>query len=156
MRRTWPQPLHERLQSLLQDSWRAGVFTQGSLARAIGKDQTNVGQYLRGGKAGPLNLDEADAALRHIGSSLEDFLAGIPPRPLTPTDQVLRGLAHRPVLIQLVRDMLDVPLPQLAAVIAWARTAVELAIGPPAGRTGAPRAGTTRGRRTRAVREKRR
>lgn len=68
---------HQALKRLLLTKYAEKAFTQESLALVTGLDQTTVGQYLKpnGGKAGTFDLDEAQAALDHIGSSLRDFLA---------------------------------------------------------------------------------
>src|SRR4051794_753479 len=100
MRAKGPKPLHGRLQRVLQDAWKRNVCTQDSLARAIGKTQTSVGQYLLANdkKSGPLDLDEAAAALHHIGSSLADFIAGAPPQDLTASERLARAIETLPPL----------------------------------------------------------
>lgn len=66
-------PYHRALQTLLEQARKAGKLTQESLAEDVEKEQTTVGKYLRD-KAGTLDLDEADAALRHVGSNLRAFI----------------------------------------------------------------------------------
>lgn len=95
-----PKPLHERLHALLQQKWRSGEFTQESLAKAVGKEQTTVGSYLRGDKAGPLDLDEADAALRHIRSSLKDFISDPAYAPAPPPPPQMS-----PVVVKIVNTL---------------------------------------------------
>lgn len=69
-------PYHEALRKVLLEKYAQKAFTQESLASETSKDQTTIGHYLRpGGKAGSLDLDEADAALRHVGSSLKAFVS---------------------------------------------------------------------------------
>lgn len=109
-------PLHARLQKVLHDAWRANSITQESLAKAIGNSQENTGQYLRGGKAGALDIDQADAALRHIGSSLERFLSGQPPRTLTDAERLGQLIDSRPGLRRVVELLLSVPKTRLSAV----------------------------------------
>lgn len=68
-------PYHEHLLRLLLLKYAEGAFTQESLARALGQDQKTSGNYLRG-KGGALDLDEADAALRHAcNTTLKAFIA---------------------------------------------------------------------------------
>jgi hypothetical protein len=67
---------HQALHRILVNKYAEKAFTQESLARATGLNQSTIGQYLRpNGTAGTLDLDEADAALAHIGSSLTAFIA---------------------------------------------------------------------------------
>lgn len=67
---------HQALKRLLLMKYAEKAFTQESLATVTHKDQTTAGQYLKAkGKAGTFDLDEADAALHHIGSSLREFIA---------------------------------------------------------------------------------
>src|SRR5690349_1781286 len=67
-------PYHRALQSLLDQARKLGKLTQESLAEDLEMDQTTVGRYLRD-KAGTLDLDDADRALKHIGSDLRAFVA---------------------------------------------------------------------------------
>lgn len=99
-------PYHDYLVELLraQLAKKEGI-TQESLATAIrAGDQTTVGKKLSG-KGGPFDLDEADAALRHVGSSLKDFVTDPTRVPVIPqAEQMpplvakilkkLRALAH--------------------------------------------------------------
>jgi transcriptional regulator with XRE-family HTH domain len=150
-------PLHNRLHATLREAWLSKAVTQESLARAIGKSQESVGQYLRATKAGTLDLDEADAALHHIGSSLDAFLATMPPRPLTPTERLARELESRPEMQAVILDLLRVPRPRLGAVLALLRGVLPLAIGPRGSQTDAtPFAASAAGRTTVAAQRRRR
>ena len=128
--------LHVRLHRTLKAAYDGRVCTQESLAIAIGKSQVTVGQYLRSERAGALDLDEASAALHHIGSSLMEFLRGAPPHPLSPIEELCRGLESRPELLSLVKDLLPVPKPKLGALLAVVRGLIPLAIGPTGGKRG--------------------
>lgn len=138
------------------EKWKAGSFDQTSLAQAVGKDQTTIGSYLNGKKAGTLDVDEADAALRHIGSSLPDFLAHAPARELTRTDELARALLTRPELAELVEDLLPVPKTKLAHVIELARGLAHVASSRRGGRTGESNAARPPAPRTRLAPKKRR
>lgn len=105
-----------------------GSITQESIATEIGKTQTGVGKYLLD-KGGALDLDEADAALRHIGSSLIEFLAGAPPRQLTDAERLGQVIAQRPGLRRVVELLLSVPKKRLDAVADLIQTVVLPAIG---------------------------
>lgn len=94
--------------------------TQESLGKAIGKTQRSVGTFLDG-SGGALDLDEAAKALEHIGSSLPDFLAGLPPREMSRTERMARALVTRPQLMDLVEDLLPVRQKKLSDVIELAR-----------------------------------
>jgi hypothetical protein len=121
--------LHRRLQERLHKAWREGAFKQESLSVQMEKSQRSISQYLRGtSDAGALDLDEADAALRHIGSSLKDFLSGVPPRELTETERLAIDLDERPHLRDFVADLLPVPKTQLGGVLDVARGAARIAI----------------------------
>lgn len=148
MRTKKPKPLHERLHALIQQKSRAKEVTQESLAAAIGKDQTTVGLYIRGDKAGPLDLDEAADALKHIGSSLQEFLAGVPPADLTASERLARDLEQKPEIVAFVEDLLRVPKPRLAQALPLLRETVYLAIGRRAIKTGAFPRGTSVAERT--------
>lgn len=124
-------PLHERLRALLADATARGLCTQESLGRAMGKTQTSVGAYLRSVKGGAIDLDEADAALRHIGSSLAAFIAGQTPRELSPTERMARELESRPALQGLVAGLIRVPKPRLSELIAFVSGLARIATGPP-------------------------
>lgn len=117
-------PLHVRLQNLLHEAWVAKTITQESLAKAIGNSQENTGQYLRRGKAGALDLDQADAALRHIGSSLTSFLQQAPARELTDAERIGQMVDQRPGLRRVVELLLSVPKTRLDAVAELIRTVV--------------------------------
>jgi transcriptional regulator with XRE-family HTH domain len=122
-------PLHERLQATLRQAWVSKAITQESLAKATGQSQENMGQYLRGGKAGALNVDQADAALRHIGSSLAEFLANVPPRELTDAEKLAQKLVLRKELREWVEGLLNVPKKQLPAVLTLLNLGIRSAIG---------------------------
>lgn len=64
---------HEQLIEVLERARKAKLFTQESLAADLDADQTTVGKKLRG-TGGTFDLDEADTALRHIGSDLKAFV----------------------------------------------------------------------------------
>lgn len=103
MRQKGPRPLHEQLRALLQRKWKDGELTQESLANAIEMDQTSAGHYLRGDKAGMLDLDEADMALRHINSSLMEFVNDPARVPIAPPAEKLP-----PVLGKIVATLRNV------------------------------------------------
>lgn len=87
-------PYHRALLGFLLSRWAEKTFTQESLALAMGKDQTSIGKYLKD-KAGPLDLDDADAALTHAGSSLKAFIADQANaiiRPIAPLSPVAKKL----------------------------------------------------------------
>lgn len=88
-----PTPLADRLAATLKAAQPTSKFTQSSLAVAMGGvDQTTAGRLLKKGKA---TLDNADAALRHIGSSLKDFVNGVPPREMTDVEKLARKVTAR-------------------------------------------------------------
>lgn len=121
--------LHRRLQERLQRAWRDGAFKQESLSAQMEKSQRSISQFLRGDDdAGALDLDEADVALRHIGSSLLEFLSGLPPRELTETERLAIDLDARPHLKAFVADLLPVPKSRLGGVLEWGRGVARLAI----------------------------
>lgn len=137
-----------RLQAQLRDAWKRGVFTQESLAGAVGKKQTTIGQYLLGKRAGSLDLDEADAALQHMGSSLSAFLAGEPPRELTDAERIGHLIIERPGLRRIVELLLSVPKTRLGAVADLIQTVVLPAIVPPRAENGESRREPTAAPRT--------
>lgn len=65
---------HRALRGVLERASKAKLFTQESLAEDLGREQTGIGKYLKD-KAGPLDLDEAEIALKHVGIDLKDFVA---------------------------------------------------------------------------------
>lgn len=96
-------PYHTRLIALLLETLAENAgYSQESLATAIGcRDQTTVGKRLSG-KGGTFDLDEADAALHHIGSSLKTFVANqsatrapAPPKAIARLLLILRELDDR-------------------------------------------------------------
>ena len=99
--------LHQRLITLLRDQKASGAFTQESLAKAVHMHQTTVSGILHK-NAGTFDLDEAAAALQHIGSSLDAFIAGIPPQSLTAAERLARLLLTSDRL-PLLAALLDVP-----------------------------------------------
>ncbi len=147
--------LHVRLHRALKAAYDSKVCTQESLAIAIGKSQVTVGQYLRSERAGALDLDEASAALHHIGSSLMEFLRGAPPHPLSPTEVLCRDLESRPELLSLLKDLLPVPKPKLGALLTAVRVLIPLATGRRSGPASAQPDGSPSGpphpRRTKRV-----
>jgi hypothetical protein len=143
MRSKADKPLHSRLRLFLRGEWQAGHCTQESLARAVGKTQTNVGQYLllNDKKSGPLDLDEAADALRHVGSDLPKFLAGYIPTPPTRAELLGRQLEDRDDVIELVEALLAVPRQRLPVV----RGLIESGYFAATGRRLAPRGGSVSG-----------
>lgn len=122
--------LHQRLQARLQAAWKAGELKQESLSLPMQKSQRSVSAYLRGdADAGALDLDEADAALMHIGSSLAEFLADTPPRDLSREEALARSLASKPKLRDMVEALTDVRPPRLSEALELVRGAVIWAIG---------------------------
>jgi hypothetical protein len=141
--------LHQRLTAVLAAKLRGGDVTQESLAKAVGMHQTTVSGIIKR-NAGTLDLDEADAALRHIGSSLDDFLANVPPRELSDVERLARDLAVRKDLQPWVEGLLSVPGLKLPAVLELINVGVRAATGKAiAGSTGSPGA-AKKGQRTRA------
>lgn len=91
---------HELLTGVLLEAIaRRDGITQDSLASVAGKHQTTVGDILKQG-TGTFDLDEADALLRHVGSSLKDFANDptnvvVPPHaPQTKTQRALASLVR--------------------------------------------------------------
>lgn len=159
MRAKTDKPLHGRLQALLQDRYKAGVFDQVSLAKAIGKDQTTVGHYLRGNdekKAGTLDLDEAASALQHVNSSLGEFMAGAPPRTLTAAERAARDLVLIPEMLALITDLLRVPQTRRDEVLELARGIARLPSVRRGGESGGSSSAGPQVRRTKSGPKKRR
>jgi hypothetical protein len=149
-------PLHERLIALLKDCINRGDCTQESVARSAGVHQTTVSGVLQR-NAGTFDLDAADAVLRHVGSSLAEFAAGVPPRDVTADDQLLQRLNDRPPLKELVAELLDVvPKTKAADVVRLARAVLLPAIARRSPRTAGSRNGSAQGGRTRPGLRKRR
>lgn len=143
-------PLHQRLIALLNAKIDEGVgITQDSLARDVGMHQTTMGGILKFDK-GTLDLDEASAALAHIGSSLDEFLRDAPPRELTTSERMARRLVERPALVELVTDLLHVPKTKLGHVIELVRGFAPLAKRTSATQTAGSARGATRARRTKS------
>ena len=143
--------LHQQLRALLKAATDTGAVTQESLGRAMGeKSQTSVGQYLRDERrAGALDLDEAAAALHHIGSSLEDFIRGIPPRQMTPTERTAQRLELDPELEKHVRALLRVKRARLPGVLSLIRVGLQASGTPLEQNDVAPPEPPRVGRRTR-------
>lgn len=80
---------HRRLRSVLLEALARQAITQESLGAAVQMHQTTVGGILKKDE-GTFDLDEADAALRHIGSSLRDF-ATDPVSVVAPTPPVSKA-----------------------------------------------------------------
>jgi predicted XRE-type DNA-binding protein len=149
-------PLHERLIALLKQCITRGDCTQESVARAAGVHQTTVSGVLQR-NAGTFDLDAADAVLRHVGSSLAEFAANIPPRDVTADDQMIQRLNDRPPLKELVAELLDVvPKTKAADVVRLARAVLLPAIAKRSPRTGGSRTGLAQVARTRLGSRKRR
>lgn len=117
-------PYHERLIALLarKIDENDGI-TQESVARAVGMHQTTLGGVIKRSK-GTLDLDEAAAALEHIGSSLPDFIAGHEPRPFTDAERLGRVVDERPGLRRVVELLIAVPKTRLGAVADLIQTVV--------------------------------
>lgn len=127
--------LHKRLVTLLDARLRDGVCTQESLATRLEMHQTTVSGIIRR-NAGTFDLDEAAAALDHVGAgTLADFAAGVPATPPTDAARVAAVLTERPELLDFLADLLPVPKPRLAEVIELARGLSRLAIARRGGRT---------------------
>ncbi len=122
---------HARLKTLLLKALEgtAGV-TRTSLAAATEMHPSTMGGIL-GKDEGTLDLDEAEAALRHVGSTLADFLGGQPPRDLSGEERLCRALVARPELHAHVADLLDVPQNRLDQLFALIDGYVSMAIGRP-------------------------
>lgn len=141
-------PFHERLRAALLEATRAPGCDQTSLAEALQRDQSGISKYLRNDpKAGTLDLDEADRALRHCGfGGLADFVA----HAQTDDDLPLKlrsFLREHAEFRQLLEDLSDVPRPRLAEVLAiWQPTVRALRrirrVGRPPGTTGGTRTTT--------------
>jgi hypothetical protein len=141
--------LHQRLQAALHRAWRDGVFKQESLSAEMGKSQRSVSAYLRkDADAGALDLDEADLALRHIGSSLPDFLAKAPPRELSDAERLAHALAARREVQPWVEGLLSVPAKKLPAVLELIGVGVRAATGQVIPGNSGSRAAPTPARRT--------
>ena len=131
---------HQKLLAFLQARWKAHAFTQDSLGRELGKDQTSMGKYLKD-TAGTLDLDEADAALTHAGSSLRMFIADPVNVVVRPAVQLSPSAAK---LWLLLREMKE---PELQIFLGLARSARRLALqkeGQSARRRAVDRLGTKR------------
>lgn len=147
---------HKRLVKLLADRIAAGVCTQESLAKRVGMHQTTVSGILRR-DAGTFDLDEAAAALDHVGAgSLATFLAGVPPADPTPATRLAARLVERPELLQLLEDLLPVPKPRLAELIELIGGLSRVATGRRATETRAHSSGRRAAPRTTAAPAKRR
>lgn len=64
---------HQLLIRVLLDALARQGLTHDSLGAVVGMHQTTVGDILKR-NAGTFDLDEADAALRHVGLSLKLFI----------------------------------------------------------------------------------
>lgn len=149
MRRPIEKPLHRRLQALLAELCTRQGIGQSSFALAIGKDQTTAGRYLRGhATAGTLDLDEAEAALHHVGGSLREFLAGAPPPEPSALEQRIRQLQTLPGIDELTKGLLLVPKKQLWLVLDLIRRLERKGAKRGRGSSGELPNGQTRARRT--------
>lgn len=108
-------PYHVQLIALLLETLAKGVgISQESLARACKlADSTAIGKRLLG-KGGTFDLDEADAALLHIGSSLRAFVT-------SPAAPATRAPALPPPIARLLPVLLALDERGLKAVVATAR-----------------------------------
>lgn len=108
-------PFHHKLIAFLLERMAADRgITQESLADAVDMHQTTVSGILKKGK-GTFDMDEADAVLRHVGSSLKTFLTDAAHVPAPKR-------IERPLLAQLHRVLIRVPDDGLAVVLATARS----------------------------------
>lgn len=90
-------------------------ITQESLAGAVGMHQTTIGGILNHDK-GTFDLDEADAALRHVGTSLKAFVSDPHHVP------VMRTPPERRLLSKLVRMLEKIPDDGLLIILDTARS----------------------------------
>ncbi len=141
--------LHQRLVVTLSAALRSGAVTQESLAKAVRLHQTTVSGIIKR-NAGTLDLDAADAALRHIGSSLADFLANLPPRDLSDADRLAQRLSVRMELRPWIEGLLSVPVKKLPAVLELINVGVRAATGRAIQGSTESRPVPTKARRTRA------
>jgi hypothetical protein len=147
---------HRELAALLnQKVAEDGGVTQASIGSAVDMHPSTVGGILRKDE-GTFDLDEADAALRHVGSTLKDFVMSRPPRPLTEAEELARALETRPALRDLVKALLPVPKTRLAAVVAFVRNVGPLASGRHGGSKSGPTNGTPSAARTKSAPKQRR
>lgn len=128
---------HRQLVALLLEKIAEGAATQESLADATRMHQTTISGILKR-DAGTFDLDEANAALNHVGGSLRSFVldpaqrpAGRPPIP--------------PEVAKLARLLKGVEAEGLKAVLATARAV----------RTASRRKDMQQGRRSGAGHERR-
>jgi hypothetical protein len=146
---------HNRLVATIRDRIGDGI-TQESLAKHVKMHQTTVSGILKR-DAGTFDLDEASAALEHVGAgSLADFVAGVPPPPVHLATRLAAALLERPKLMQLVEDLLDAPKTQHADVVELVRNLVLPAIATRGGKTRGPRIEPTAAPRTTKAPKKRR
>lgn len=68
-------PYHELLFGLIRQAIATKAYTQDSFATSIPMHQTTFGRILGGKGVKSLDLDEADAALRHMQLDLQVFVA---------------------------------------------------------------------------------
>lgn len=113
-------PLHRRLHALLYAAWQAErtdprKIKQESLAADLGQNQRNISGYLNQKGAGTLDLDEAEIALRHVGLTLAEFMAGAPPAEPSESERLARDVMARPDLLAIVKDLL--PLEGIALAV---------------------------------------
>src|SRR5688572_11269257 len=105
--------------------------------------QTTISGILRR-DAGTFDLDEAAAALDHVGvGTLAAFAAEAPPLPPTPATRLAGALTERPELVAFLADLLLVPKPRLAEVIELASGIARVTTG----RRGVGTPGSTSARR---------
>jgi hypothetical protein len=123
---------HARLRAVLH---RAVVIEKKSspaeLAVAMGKTPRSLRLYFELGndKAGALDLDEAEIALSRIGSSLAEFLANVPPRELSESDQLAHRIAARKDLQPWVEGLLKIPKQQLPSALSMIAVGIRAATG---------------------------
>src|SRR6185295_8131927 len=107
-------PYHRRLVQVLVQELARQDITQESLAAVLDMHQTHDGAILKR-DAGTFDLDEADLALTHVGSSLKAFVAD-------PANAVTRAPAKvSPVAVALAQTVRDLDDDELRVVLGAAR-----------------------------------
>ncbi len=109
---------HHALLRMLLTKYAEKAFTHESLARDTGQDTSTVGKYLRRDeKAGTMDLDEAAAALAHVGTTLRAFVSDPANVPQQPPQKKLSQQMSR--LLTAVHGLEDA---ELAIVVSTARS----------------------------------
>lgn len=120
---------HERLAQWLRERIDTGQYTQESVAAAAEMHQTTLGGIIGPKARGTLDLDEAEAVLRHTGWSLKGFVTRHAPkvRPTTVYDEIVLGLKNAPELTPLVVALLALPRRRRVRVLELALSGARLA-----------------------------